>query len=111
MRVAIVGYGAVEGPSMLAYWRGKGAEISVRDEREDVAVPPGVATKQGPDYLRAPQDYDVICRNAAVNPNLIRAANPGLKGRITTVINEFLRDCPTRNVIGVTGTKGKGTTS
>src|SRR5690606_15031786 len=37
--------------------------------------------------------------------------NPGVADKITTNLDEFLKVCPTRNVIGVTGTKGKGTTS
>jgi UDP-N-acetylmuramoylalanine--D-glutamate ligase len=61
--------------------------------------------------LQGLEQFDIVCRTASINPNTIVAASPGAAGKITTVINEFLRVCPTRNTIGITGTKGKGTTS
>src|SRR6185369_135433 len=53
-------------------------------------------------------------RTAVMKPKDIAAANPetpDILDKVTTNINEFMRVCPTKNVIGITGTKGKGTTS
>ncbi len=55
--------------------------------------------------------FDVIVRTAGLPPWLITEQNPGLASRITTALNEFLAVSPTKHIIGVTGTKGKGTTS
>ncbi len=111
MRVAILGFG-VEGQSAFTYWRKTGAEITICDQRSDIEVPVDAQKQLGAHYLDHLSRFDIICRTAGLNPNQILAANPDLeKTKITTVINEFLRVCPTQNVIGVTGTKGKGTTS
>jgi len=111
MNVAIVGYGAVEGKSALAYWQAQGAEVTVCDKNDKVVVPPGVPTQLGEGYLKNLDRFDVIVRNAGLHPKIILAENPGVEGKITTIVNEFLRVCPTKNTVGVTGTKGKGTTS
>lgn len=110
MKVAIVGYGAVEGKSALNYWQQLGAEVTVCDQNDQIAVPPGVPTQLGADYLKGLDGFDIIVRNAGLHPKLILAENPGVGGKITTIVDEFLRVCPTKNTIGVTGTKGKGTT-
>ncbi|HSX34394.1 MAG TPA: UDP-N-acetylmuramoyl-L-alanine--D-glutamate ligase [Candidatus Saccharimonadales bacterium] len=111
MNVAIVGYGAVEGKSALAYWQAQGAEVTVCDKNEHVVVPPGVPTQLGAGYLHDLGRFDLIVRNAGLHPKIILAENPRVEGKITTIVDEFLRVCPTKNTIGVTGTKGKGTTS
>ena len=110
MNVAIVGYG-VEGRSALPYWLEKGAEVIVCDQNPQLEVPEGVARQLGSNYLDNLDRFDVIVRTVGMHPQVILDKNPGVQHKITTNINEFLSVCPTKNVIGVTGTKGKGTTS
>ncbi|HSX07418.1 MAG TPA: UDP-N-acetylmuramoyl-L-alanine--D-glutamate ligase [Candidatus Saccharimonadales bacterium] len=110
MKVAIIGYG-VEGKSAAEYWHRLGDQITICDQGEDVSVPAYAEARLGSGYLRGLNEFDVIVRSAGINPAVITAGNPGVESKITTVVNEFLRVCPTKNVIGVTGTKGKGTTS
>jgi UDP-N-acetylmuramoylalanine--D-glutamate ligase len=109
-KVAIVGYG-LEGRSALRYWKEQGADVTVCDQDAHKEVPGGVKTQLGTGYLDDLDRFDVIMRTAGMHPNIILEKNPDVKAKITTTVNEFLRICPTKNVIGVTGTKGKGTTS
>lgn len=110
MKVAIVGFGH-EGQSALKYWRQKGAEIMVCDQDTEKEIPFEIDRQLGPDYLHDLDRFDIIVRSAGINREIILKENPNVDGKITTVVNEFLRVCPTRKTIGVTGTKGKGTTS
>jgi len=109
MNVAIVGYG-VEGQSAYRYWVKQHADITICDQNESIEVPDGVATQLGSKYLDNLKRFDVIMRTAGMQPRLILEKNPGVEDKITTVIDEFMRVCPAP-IIGVTGTKGKGTTS
>lgn len=110
MNIAIVGFG-VEGKAALAYWSRPGTTITVCDMDAAKIVPEGVARQLGPGYLKNLGRFDSIFRSAGISPDVILAESPQVQDKITTTINEFLRVCPTKNVIGVTGTKGKGTTS
>ena len=110
MKAAIVGYG-IEGKINYQYWKSLGADITICDQDTTVQPPEGVPTQLGKGYLKNLGSFDVIVRSAGVNPDAILAENPGVKDRITTTIDTFIRICPTRYIIGVTGTKGKGTTS
>lgn len=110
MKVAIVGFG-LEGRSALQYWESLGADITVCDQDEKKDVPAGLAKQLGSRYLANLDRFDVVVRTVGMHPRHILAKNPGVESKITTTIDEFLRVCPTKNVIGVTGTKGKGTTS
>jgi UDP-N-acetylmuramoylalanine--D-glutamate ligase len=110
MKVAILGYG-LQGQSAYEYWR-QDNEITVCDSNERVALPDGVDSQLGPDHLRNLDRFDLIVRSPIVHPDDIVAANsPAILEKVTTVTNEFFKVCPTKNIIGVTGTKGKGTTS
>lgn len=113
MKIAIVGYGA-QGQSALAYWSQAGNDITVCDQNQSIEMPAGVRTKLGPDHLKDLGGFDLIVRSPIVHPRDIIAANPNatnLLHKITTNTNVFFGVCPTKNIIGVTGTKGKGTTS
>ncbi len=109
MRIGIIGYG-LEGQAAYEYWRDKG-DITVCDINE-VSVPAGVNLQSGPGYLADISRFDLIIRSPGVKTEtLVIAGGNVIKDRITTNTNEFFKVCPTKNIIGVTGTKGKGTTS
>lgn len=110
MNVAIVGF-EVEGKSALTYWQNKGADVTVCDQDPDKKVPEGVKKQLGPNYLDNLDRFDLIVRTVGMHPRKILEKNPGVADKIATNLDEFLKVCPTNNIIGVTGTKGKGTTS
>lgn len=101
----------MEGQSALPYWLEKGADITVCDQDPNKDVPEGVKKQLGADYLDNLDRFDVIVRTVGMHPKVILDKNPGVEDKITTNLSEFVQACPTKNIIGVTGTKGKGTTS
>lgn len=111
MNVAIIGYGR-QGQSAAEYWHKKGASITVCDQKENIQLPDWITPKLGPDHLKNLDVFDLIIRSPIVHPAIIVKENsPGILTKVTSTTNEFLSVCPTKNIIGVTGTKGKGTTS
>ncbi len=112
MKIAIVGYGGKEGQSAYQYWQSDANQIEIRDQDSTLILPQGVQGRLGPEYLDDLEGFDLIVRTAGLNPNeIVKANSEAIRPKITTVVNEFFNVCPTKNVIGVTGTKGKGTTS
>lgn len=109
MRIAIAGYGA-EGKSSYAYWHNPENELVIVDEREipagDVPLDANVITGEG--VFEKLNGFDVVVRTASLAPRKIRT-----DGTIWSGTNEFFARCAEKSVpiIGVTGTKGKGTTS
>lgn len=110
MNIAIVGYGK-QGVSALHYWQ-NGNNITICDNDTSLDIPPGVSSHLGPSHLQDLDKFDLVVRSPIVHPRAMLDASPNLQlANITSNTNEFLRICPTKKVIGVTGTKGKGTTS
>ncbi len=112
MKVAILGY-TDQGKSAYIYWKKQGHDMTICDSRPDIAVPEGVPTQLGEGFLRHLDRFDLVVRGApTIHPRDIVAANsPDILTKVTSNTDEFMRVCPTKNIIGVTGTKGKGTTS
>lgn len=112
MKVVILGYGN-QGRSAYEYWSALGHEVSVRDNDLDIELPYGVSNQRlGPEYLKDLGQFDLIVRSPIIRPdNIAKANGPKILDKVTSVTNEFFRVCPTKNIIGITGTKGKGTTS
>lgn len=109
MKVAIIGYGK-QGQSAYEHWK-NGNEVTVCDQNESLELPSDVKRSLGPDHLKNLDQFNLIVRSPIVHPKDIVAANsPEILKKVTTNTNEFLKVCPTKNIIGVTGTKGKGTT-
>jgi UDP-N-acetylmuramoylalanine--D-glutamate ligase len=104
MKVAVIGYGK-EGAAAYKYWTARGDEVTVHEQDSRKEIPAGVQAVTGPEYLKRLDLYDLIVRSPGVKPWLIKTTKP-----VTSVTKEFMSNCPAR-IIGVTGTKGKGTTS
>ena len=109
MKIIIAGYG-VEGISNLIYFRQRfpDAEFVVADERPAdklPTIPDGVKLIYGKNaFSEQLGDADLVVRTASLPPRNIKTS-----GKIWSATNEFFDKCPAP-IIGVTGTKGKGTT-
>lgn len=103
-RIAIVGFG-IEGRAAYRYYaRQQNAEITVFDERP-VADLPADARFGGGDFTQL-LDYDLVVRSPGIRPDRIKT-----NGQMTSVTKVFFKASSTRNIIGITGSKGKGTTA
>jgi UDP-N-acetylmuramoylalanine--D-glutamate ligase len=110
MKVALLGFD-IEGRASYDYFVSRGDAITICDQNLDLVTPSGVQTQLGENYLDNLDQFDLLVRTPGLHPRQILDKNPTVGHKITTATNEFFKVCPTRNVIGVTGTKGKGTTS
>lgn len=111
MQIAILGYGK-QGQSALDHWSSADNQITICDKDEDLPIPAGAGRQLGENYLQNLNRFELIVRSPSIHPkDIVAANNESILGKVTTVTNEFFRVCPSRHIIGVTGTKGKGTTS
>jgi UDP-N-acetylmuramoylalanine--D-glutamate ligase len=113
MKIAILGF-AGQGQSAFEYWNTGENEVVVCDANAELTMPNGVQAQLGADYLKNLGQFDLLVRTPALHPRDIVAANPDtpdILDKVWTNTNEFFKVCPSKNIVGVTGTKGKGTTS
>lgn len=121
-RVLILGFGR-EGRSTLAFLQERvpDADLGVADrrtpdamsdqERAALAPLPPYRVVLGPDYLDAVQRAEVIVRSPGLPPDAPALEAARTRGaRVTSLVSLFFDVAPGR-VIGVTGTKGKSTTT
>ena len=106
MKIAIAGYG-LEGEQNYLYYRALGYDVTIVDEKEspDRPIPEGAKTLLGEGVFSSLEGYDKVIRTAGLSPKKITT-----DGIIWSATNEFFEKSPAP-IIGVTGTKGKGTTS
>jgi len=123
-RICFLGFG-IENQALLKFFLKHkiNSNITVCDARRNVISPAfsslsltrrgyGVRWKLGKNYDKNLNQYDIIFRIAGYplfSKNIIKAMTAGVE--ITSPTKLFFELCPTKNIIGVTGTKGKGTTA
>lgn len=98
-KIAVLGAYGLEGQATGAYLAEHGLSFDTLDMLDD------------PEYLNRTSDYNVVFRTPGVkptSPELVAARKSGTV--FTSQIEEFFDLCEGK-IIGVTGTKGKGTTS
>ncbi|MFZ2544776.1 MAG: UDP-N-acetylmuramoyl-L-alanine--D-glutamate ligase [Candidatus Saccharimonadales bacterium] len=107
MKIAILGYG-IEGESVYNYYRTKypEAQFTAYDNNEQ----PKIQLPIGVEFVGGVKDFKGIDADIAIKTPAIAPWNVDVTGEVTTMTREFLKQCPAP-VIGVTGTKGKGTTA
>lgn len=106
MKIAIAGYG-LEGEANYRYWAADtNNEITIVDQKQpERTLPDGVATIINDQAFDQLDGFDLVVRTAGLAPYKIKT-----DGKIWSATNEFFSKCPAK-IIGVTGTKGKGTTA
>jgi UDP-N-acetylmuramoylalanine--D-glutamate ligase len=119
-RVAVLGLG-VENVPLIPYLIEEGAEVVALDEHtkeelgetyKKIADLP-VHFRLGPHYLDHLEDFEVIFRTPGWKVTTKKKVLDVAKRshiEVTSAIKLFFERCPAK-IIGVTGTKGKGTTS
>jgi len=105
MRVAIAGYGA-EGQSSYRYFTQHGHDVTIVTNRVSplYPIPEGAKSIIAEDAFEQLSDFEMVIRTPPMAPILVKT-----NGKVWSQTNEFFDKCPAP-IIGVTGTKGKGTT-
>lgn len=99
-KILILGYGR-EGQSTEQFLKSKFPNLKI-----DTAD-----KKDGPNYLDKIRDYEIIIKTPGISPHLPELIEAKKQGKlITSQTQIFFELCPGK-IIGVTGTKGKSTTT
>ena len=114
-KVAVIGAG-VEGLSSALWLDKQGADVTVLDRNEEIEEIKklrdiGINYNLGQDYLGNLSAYEVIVRSPGIKRNLPEILYAEKQGKIITSQTQIFFDLSPSPIIGVTGTKGKGTTS
>jgi len=119
-KVAVLGFGR-EGVEAVKLLNRLGAQVTVLDAGTEKSFgtavlatfrKQGVAFRLGRAYLDNLMDFSIIVRSPGISrqlPELKKAERKGVE--ISSPTKLFFDLSPTKNIIGVTGTKGKSTTA
>ncbi|MFA5162926.1 MAG: UDP-N-acetylmuramoyl-L-alanine--D-glutamate ligase [Patescibacteria group bacterium] len=120
IKIAFLGFGLENRAVMNFFLKNKfDGEMTVCDRRDLKTLkaimppPPQIKYLLGKKYNQNLDNYNILFRSPGwplFCPGIQKAVK-SKKVFITSAMNLFFALCPTNNIIGVTGTKGKGTTS
>ena len=114
--IAILGFGR-EGKTTYEFIRkyNKDIKLTIIDKAENIIEnnpelknDPNLSFVMGPTYLEGLEQYDLIIKSPGVS--LLNVDTTNLKDKLTSQL-ELVLEVNKKNIIGITGTKGKSTTS
>lgn len=114
--IAILGFGR-EGKTTYEFIRkyNKDIKLTIIDKAENILdnnpelkSDPNLSFVMGPTYLEGLEQYDLIIKSPGVS--LLNIDTTNLKDKLTSQL-ELVLEVNKKNIIGITGTKGKSTTS
>jgi len=117
--IGIIGLG-IEGFSSAKFLLDKGARITILDRKEEKGFDESLISQVkklpltlvlGKDYLKNLSDFEVVVKSPGVKRDLQEILDFERNGGIITSQTQIFFDLCPSSIIGVTGTKGKGTTS
>jgi len=116
-KIAVLGFG-LEGQDLIRFLLKQKAQITVFDQKEklsgqeyQVFKKAGVVFQLGKNYLQNLSGFKFVFRSPGFKrflPEILTAEKKG--AQISSAVKLFFELCPAK-IIGVTGTKGKGTTA
>ncbi len=110
-KIGVIGAG-VEGISSAKWLIKQGAEVTVLDKKgAEVQGCKGARLITGENYLANLSAYDIVVRSPGVKRNLPEILDAEKNGKLITSHTQIFFDLCPAPIIGITGTKGKGTTS
>ena len=112
---AVVGFG-IEGKDLLHFLKNEGAKITVLDKKSEKEIDfsfkkAGVGFVGGKNYLKNLHEFDVVFRSPGVYRYLPEIVSAEKKGVLISSAIKLFFERVKATTIGVTGTKGKGTTA
>ncbi len=110
-KIAILGLG-LENTALVKYILKHNikCEITVCDKRTEIKSKLPVSWQLGKNYNKNLEKFDILFRAPGWPINEVKSKKLKVES-INSPMRLFFDLCPTKNIIGVTGTKGKGTTS
>ncbi|MEA3450238.1 MAG: UDP-N-acetylmuramoyl-L-alanine--D-glutamate ligase [Patescibacteria group bacterium] len=118
-KIALLGFGSENVEFLRWFVRHKvDCKITICDQQKDIKKKykefdlPNIFWQTGINYDKSLENFDIISRIAGYPlfaRRLKKARREGVE--ISSPTKLFFEYCPTKNIIGVTGTKGKGTTT
>ncbi|MEK9132174.1 MAG: UDP-N-acetylmuramoyl-L-alanine--D-glutamate ligase [Patescibacteria group bacterium] len=108
MNIAVVGYG-LEGKAVAKYFTKKGHKVTICDlnEKEELNKE-SFCVRLGSHYLENLEGFDLVFRSPGIS--CLKPEFNKVRAKLTSLTKYFFENCPCP-IVGVTGTKGKGTVS
>ena len=113
-KLAILGFGR-EGQAVFKFIKKdkefKDFDVFILDKNKNIKIPKNTKNRLGEDYLKNLNQFDIVIRSPGIPYNLQEIQKAVSKRVIFKSATSLFFEKAKGQIIGITGTKGKGTTS